>query len=872
MAVYYKFKSAKDYDSIPIEGQFISVANLKERIFETKLFGKGTDFDLMISNAQTDEEYVDEGAMIPKSTSVLVRRVPGRPRKPIVTQRDKPNVVEDKIEELPPSSSMLAGDSATNRYHEEYEWDEFGNDLYAIPEQNHSQISIPVVEVPTANNVDEESKIKALIDTPALDWNHSTQESYGSGRGHGRGFGGRGMGGCSFGRGMLERKTPPAGYVCHRCKVPGHFIQHCPTNGDPNYDIKRVKPPTGIPKSMLMATPDGSYSLPSGAVAVLKPNEAAFEKEIEGLPTTRPVGDLPPELRCQLCKEVMKDAVLTSKCCFRSFCDKCIRDYIMSKLMCICGATNILADDLLPNKTLRETINRILESATSSTENAGSLVHVQDMESAHPALPKVPSPSLSAASKDEANHPTMDQSSHMKDAEVASEIKTANNELISLDKKAAITPNVSEATPESLSKGQRSPESAPIVTEDLHEMQPVGEQAKKKNKKAQVPATVADMQWRGYQDLGAESFGMPLVASGYNPYWGSGMSLVVDASYVTPFGAMPFMGYPPGPFDVPFGGGMFPQDPFSAQSYMMPAAPRDLSELGMGMGQRPPGMNRKEIESRKADIRHQRGMDRLNVREREHSRGREPRRESSCINDASSMKPKHVCFFLSIIVLTQFCIVGSATLPALNRSTPVPDRADRDRSEKSSSMDRHGLVREREPTRHSPPRRPRPCKRKVADHEQPSKAVTAAAAAEADWKQKAASVFSRISFPEPGEGKKRKASTSSDAAPRNGLKEVPAIHKSGSDGHRDEAKRARRTSSASARRGSSGHDHVSTEEDYHFKRRPLSSSSSARREATADVEQGSTRPSSRSRERESRERSGRDHGHYRAASKRRRER
>lgn len=53
----------------------------------------------------------------------------------------------------------------------------------------------------------------------------------------------------------------------------GHFIQHCPTNGDPNYDIKRVKPPTGIPKSMLMATPDGSYALPSGAVAVLKPNE-----------------------------------------------------------------------------------------------------------------------------------------------------------------------------------------------------------------------------------------------------------------------------------------------------------------------------------------------------------------------------------------------------------------------------------------------------------------------------------------------------------------------------------------------------------------------------------------------------------------------
>jgi E3 ubiquitin-protein ligase RBBP6 len=45
--------------------------------------------------------------------------------------------------------------------------------------------------------------------------------------------------------------------------------------------------------------------------------------------------------------------------------------------MCVCGATNILADDLLPNKTLRDTINRILESGNSSTENAGSTFQIQ---------------------------------------------------------------------------------------------------------------------------------------------------------------------------------------------------------------------------------------------------------------------------------------------------------------------------------------------------------------------------------------------------------------------------------------------------------------------------------------------------------------
>ena len=57
-----------------------------------------------------------------------------------------------------------------------------------------------------------------------------------------------------------------------------------------------------------------------------------------------------------------------------------IRDHIISKSACVCGATNVLADDLLPNKTLRDTINRILESGgNSSADNAGSTFQVQGM-------------------------------------------------------------------------------------------------------------------------------------------------------------------------------------------------------------------------------------------------------------------------------------------------------------------------------------------------------------------------------------------------------------------------------------------------------------------------------------------------------------
>jgi hypothetical protein len=34
-------------------------------------------------------EYADESTMIPKNTSVLIRRIPGRPRMPIVTEPEK---------------------------------------------------------------------------------------------------------------------------------------------------------------------------------------------------------------------------------------------------------------------------------------------------------------------------------------------------------------------------------------------------------------------------------------------------------------------------------------------------------------------------------------------------------------------------------------------------------------------------------------------------------------------------------------------------------------------------------------------------------------------------------------------------------------
>lgn len=71
----------------------------------------------------------------------------------------------------------------------------------------------------------------------------------------------------------------PPTYICHRCRQPGHLINHCPTNGDPRYDFVRVKNSTGIPKTFLVpvsaseATSPGTLLTPGGGLAKVAPNE-----------------------------------------------------------------------------------------------------------------------------------------------------------------------------------------------------------------------------------------------------------------------------------------------------------------------------------------------------------------------------------------------------------------------------------------------------------------------------------------------------------------------------------------------------------------------------------------------------------------------
>ncbi|TXG56014.1 hypothetical protein EZV62_017327 [Acer yangbiense] len=88
------------------------------------------------------------------------------------------------------------------------------------------------------------------------------------------------------GRPRMLEPQPPQGYVCHRCKVPGHIIQHCPTNGDPKAAFE--KEIEGLPSPTISASSKGEQKPPPGFEETLVPKEITDEgKAVIAPPQTR---------------------------------------------------------------------------------------------------------------------------------------------------------------------------------------------------------------------------------------------------------------------------------------------------------------------------------------------------------------------------------------------------------------------------------------------------------------------------------------------------------------------------------------------------------------------------------------------------------
>ncbi|CAN9505200.1 unnamed protein product [Ophioblennius macclurei] len=318
--VHYKFSSQLSYDTLVFHGPHTTLRELKKEIMSKEKL-RATNCDLHVTNAQTKEEYTVEEDVIPKGSSVIVRRIPTVGAKPGL--RNKANHIERSDLQLPRTSG--AGRSMD---------DQNANSTLAIFSK---MANLADADVP------EEDKLKVLMSQSFCDSMNLTKKS----------------------------STLPESYTCYRCGLSGHHIRSCPTIGQ-NTSTEtpvKIKKSTGIPRSFMVEVDDpsikgamltnrGRYAIPvidAEAYAIgkkEKPLSFVQESESEEDP-------IPDELLCMICRDLLCDSVVIP-CCGNSYCDDCIRTALLDSedhVCPTCSQSDVSPDTLIANKFLRQAVN-----------------------------------------------------------------------------------------------------------------------------------------------------------------------------------------------------------------------------------------------------------------------------------------------------------------------------------------------------------------------------------------------------------------------------------------------------------------------------------------------------------------------------------
>ncbi|KAL4901959.1 hypothetical protein BDW74DRAFT_159304 [Aspergillus multicolor] len=389
-SVHFKFKSQREPSRVTFDGTGISVFELKREIINQSRLGDGTDFELSIYNENTGEEYDDDTSVIPRSTSVIARRLPAsRPGKGGAA-RYVSGKMPVNARSVPRSDQSALGRTVSN------------------PLQ---PVSNGVQELNNAQT--EEEKINALFNLQANQWREQQQEMANAipvpfGRGRGKPV-------------NIPDHPPPPGYLCYRCREKGHWIQACPTNNDPKFDGKyRVKRSTGIPRSLQTKVEkpeslmlDGSSEdlrntgvmvNADGDFIITKPDQASWELYQEKVKATAAAAaeaaaaehsrELQARgLECPIDKRMFLEPTKTP-CCQKTYCNDCITNALIeSDFVCPgCGTEGVLLDNLCVNDDIVSKIKAYeAEKADSKKEKDNRPTPVKDQSANNMRAPSLDS-------------------------------------------------------------------------------------------------------------------------------------------------------------------------------------------------------------------------------------------------------------------------------------------------------------------------------------------------------------------------------------------------------------------------------------------------------------------------------------------------
>ncbi|EPT00749.1 hypothetical protein FOMPIDRAFT_1122067 [Fomitopsis schrenkii] len=362
-SVFYKFKSQRDESRVTFDGTGISVFDLKKEIILANNLAKANDFDLVICDSSSGEEFKDDSHIIPRSSSVLVKRVFVRPGKGKVAMYIGNAMPNTGTQEPSPRSGGGSGSSNS--------WSRAGNISKRfdgkLEEKFASSLSKPALTVKSVvTKEDEATAMAAMFQAQTQNWEETQEKMSHAVRIHNTPRGG-GRGGKPFHHHQSDRPLP-ASYVCYRCGQKGHWIQDCPTNNDRDYDNRpRIKRTTGIPRSFLKAveSPTGQLGqgvmvTPEGGYVVAQPDVASWQKQVAKHKPGLTEADIrertpsDPSLVCPIDNKLFRDAVKTP-CCGTLYCEECVQTHLLERDFACpkCGTKITSLDKLLVDKPMR---------------------------------------------------------------------------------------------------------------------------------------------------------------------------------------------------------------------------------------------------------------------------------------------------------------------------------------------------------------------------------------------------------------------------------------------------------------------------------------------------------------------------------------
>ena len=349
--IYYRFRSQKDSNRILFDGTGLTVFDLKREIIQENKLGDGSGFQLRLYNPDTDEEYEEDQTVVPRSTSVVARRSPATAasRGPGTATAALGNATRYVTGKPRVFASMKRKTAAPGA----------GADIgsTAMSEEDRIASMFANQESQWENTQQEMSSA-----TPIFFKNNSANNDDG---------------------------PPPPGYMCYRCGSRDHWIKNCPTNSDPNFEGKRIRRTTGIPKKFLRQVdidPDSITPEEMAARKIMVTDEGKFvvqvadehswedyQRKQQNRGAADPAearwqkghfADLPPELACALSGGLVRDAVRTAGCCKRLVSRATMEDALLqSDFVCpLCQQPDVLLDSLVPDEAVDAKVREFLAS------------------------------------------------------------------------------------------------------------------------------------------------------------------------------------------------------------------------------------------------------------------------------------------------------------------------------------------------------------------------------------------------------------------------------------------------------------------------------------------------------------------------------